>query len=123
LFNQTEKAMQDFNRFPKAGDVSLTDQFFTDSAGVSHPIYSKVLSIVSFPNATTAATAHGIAAINLECGVNIRKVNARLITPPTVTLQDKSKFSFTVDATNLNITTLTDLHLYTGEVVIEYCPV
>jgi hypothetical protein len=114
--------MTDSKVQPKAGEVSATDQFFTDSSGVSHQIYSKVLAIATFPNAGTAATAHGIAAINLECGFNVRKVNARLAIAPTVTVLDKSKFSFTLDAVNLNITDTADYHLYTGEVVIEYCP-
>lgn len=113
----------DFEKQPKAGDVFQTDKFFQDAAGVVHSVWCKVLSIASFPNAATAATAHGLAAVNLEAGVNVRKVNCRLITPPTVTAQDRSKMSFTVDATNLNVTTTTDLHLYTGEVWLEYCPV
>jgi len=113
----------DFEKQPKAGDVFQTDQFFTDAAGVVHSVWCKILSIVAFPNATTGSTAHGIAAINLEAGFNVRKVNARLITPPTVTALDASKFSFTLDATNLNITDTVDYHLYTGEVWLEYVPV
>lgn len=115
--------MEDFKVQSAAGAVSLTNQTFVDAAGVVHPIYSKVLSIVTFPNAGTANTAHGLAAVNLECGFNVRKVNARLAVAPTVTMLDKSQLSFKLDVTNLVITAAADLHLYTGEVVIEYCPV
>ena len=114
--------MTDFDKQPKAGDVFQTDGYFRDAAGVDHSIWCKILAIAAFPNNATANTAHGIAAINLEAGVNVRKVNCRLTAPPTVTAQDKSKMSFGVTAANLAITTTTDLSAYSGEVWLEYCP-
>lgn len=110
--------MQDFKRQPSVGDESTTDQFWTDANGAPQPIYSKRLAVAAFPNAGSANVAHGIgASLNLSAGVNVRKVTAS----NGVTMLDKTRFAFSLDAANLVITDTADYHLYAGEVVIEYC--
>lgn len=110
--------MDDFKRQAAVGEESMTDKFWVDANGVPQPIYSKRVAVAAFPNAGAANTAHGIgASLNLSGPFNVRRVTAT----NGVTMLDKSKFSFTLDANNIGITDAADYHLYAGEVVIEYC--
>lgn len=110
--------MNDFKKQPAVGEESQTDQFWVDALGKAQPIYSKRIAIAAFPNNGNANTAHGIgASLNLSGPFNVRRVTAT----NGVTMLDKSKFSFTLTAANLNIADAADYSLYAGEVVIEYC--
>ncbi len=112
--------MQDFKRQAAVGEESVTDQFWVDANGVPQPVYSKRLAAVAgvFGNAGATALAHGIgASLNLNAPFNVR----RILCTNGVIIAEKGNMKFTLDAVNLNIVTVTDLHLYTGEIVIEYC--
>lgn len=100
---------------------SLTNETWVDAAGVVWPIYSKRITAAAgvFGNAGATAVAHGVVTMKLDAPFNVRRVNC---SNGTITA-DKSKCAITADVANLNIITLVDLHLYSGEIVIEYCKV
>lgn len=112
--------MEDFKRQAAVGQESLTNEFWVDALGVAQPIYSKRLAAPAgtFGNAGATTLAHGIgASLNLSGPFNVRRVTC---TNGTVS-KDKSFATYSIDVANINIVTTTDLHLYAGEIVIEYC--
>lgn len=111
--------MEDFKKQVGLNVESLTNEQYRDAAGVIWPVYSQRIAAVagSFGNAGATALAHGIVNLKLDAPFNVRQVNCS----NGVITADKSKCAITADVNNLNIITLVDLHLYSGEIVVEYC--
>lgn len=111
--------MEEFKKQVALNIETLTSDQYVDSTGVVWPVYHQRIAAVAgkFGNAGATTLAHGIVNLKLDAPFNVVKVNC---SNGTITA-DKSKMAITADITNLNIITLTDLHLYTGEVVVEYC--
>lgn len=115
--------MTDFKKQYALNVESQMDEQYVAADGTVRARFVKRLAAVAgtFGNAGGTTLAHGIAtpAIDLTLPFNVRLVNCQ---NGTITV-DKSKISFTADVTNINISTASDLHLYAGEIVIEYSKV
>jgi hypothetical protein len=100
-----------------------TGKKFVDSDGVSHVIYRKALALdgttSSLPNTALKNVAHGEAvALNRYAKV----VSLRADNGTTIKTEASSGITIDITATNVAITTASDLSAYVrGVVVIEFC--
>lgn len=112
--------MRDFKIAPKLGDESTTDSFFTDAAGKSWPIYSKVIDFGAGPNATGKSVNHDIANLKADGHFKIRDAYfTKAATAPVV--MDGAALIGVITLTQVTLTATANLTTYTGRAVIEYC--
>lgn len=96
-----------------------TGKKWIDANGAPHVIYRKTLSVGALPNATSKNVAHG-EAVSLTKYHKVEGLFANNGT--TVKTENSSGITVDMNATNVVITTATDLSLYVGGVVtIEFC--
>lgn len=115
--------MRDFKIAPGLGEESTTDSFFKSADGKSWPIYSKVLAIAALGNAGAVNVPHGVAAIKLDGHLHVRNLMASAGTGGATsrTILAGGAVTVGIDATNVVLTTTTNLSAQSGRVVIEYC--
>ena len=104
----------------QSGRKQDTGRKWVDASGVPHPIFEKALLVSALPNATLKNVAHGetinvvskyanVTALWASNGTNVKTLHSSGIT-------------IELTATNVAITTATDLSLFiNGVVVIEFC--
>ena len=96
-----------------------TGKKYVHSDGVISPIFRKTLTIGALPNATLKNVAHGetIALAKYARVADFRADNGtNIMVAPSLTT------TFMITATNVVVTTATDLSLYLrGIVTIEFC--
>jgi hypothetical protein len=112
--------MKDYKVAPKLGDESTTDSWFTDSQGVSWPIYSKVIDFGVGPNATGKSVNHDIANLKADGWFRIRHAQFHKAATAPVIL-DGAALVGVITLTQVTLTATANLSTYAGFAVIEYC--
>lgn len=112
--------MKTFKVSPGLGEVSTTDKYFVDAAGVSWPIYQKIIDFGAGPNAGAKNVAHGIA--NLKADGHFKIQHAQFVKAATapVVLDGAALVGIFPDLLNVRLTSTADLTTYTGRAIIEY---
>lgn len=111
--------MKTFKVAPGLGEVSTTDKYFVDSAGVAWPIYQKIIDFGAGPNATGKSVAHSIA--NLKADGHFKISHAQFVKAATApVIMDGAALVGTMTLTDVVLTSTANLTTYTGRAVIEY---
>ena len=112
--------MKEGNPEIKVGVKFDTGKKWIDAAGASHVIYQKALTVGALPNAALKNVAHEEALNVVSKYANVvalwasNGTNVKTLTSSGITIE--------ITATNVAITTATDLSLFiNGVVVIEFC--
>lgn len=111
--------MSDLSTTLVIGQEVQTDQLWQDAAGANWHIYRKVLDLTALPNAGAKNVAHGVATIKLDAYNSVR--TAWAAGGGNFASLEAGSFTAALNATNLVITTTTNLSAQSGFAVIEYC--
>jgi hypothetical protein len=115
--------MRDYKISPALAEESTTDGYFTSADGKKWPIYSKVLAIAALGNAGVVNVPHLVTGIKLDGHLHVRNLFASSGTGGVTarTILAGNAVAVGIDATNVVLTTTTNLSAQSGRIVIEYC--
>lgn len=115
--------MRDFKISPALGEESTTDGWFTSVDGKKWPIYSKVIDFGALPNAGAKNVPHLVTGMKLDAHLHVRNLyaSAGALGVTSRTILAGNAVAVGIDATNVVLTTTTNLSAQSGRIVIEYC--